>query len=199
MINQYLTDDVLQAAYEQIPDYRQKSNEDEKELADRIEKAARECCNVFRNRELANYFIRGLLPATSDAVTERIRRLTPDEEEDLKVARRIAVAERNTFRARIKVTTTATSAGTRSRSNRLFMGEPEASPYPSRDLNMPHMFAGSDQYWADLRARDPKHAHTIACQLELFLYTGAGGGTTKTPMSPTSTEESFADLVFQWP
>ena len=82
------------------------------------------------------------------------------------------------------------------------MGGPEASPDPSpfrRDPIIPHMFAGPDQYWADLRPRDPEHAHTIACQLESLLYTGAGGGTTKTPISTTNTEESFADPVLQRP
>ena len=161
-----------------------------------------ECCNVFRDRELVNYFIRSLLPAIRDAVTERVRHLTPNEHGDLTVARRISVAKGNTFPARIKATTTATPARTRPRSNTLFMGEPEASPDPisfRRDPNKPHMFAGPDQYWADLRARDPEHAHTIACQLESLLYTGAGEETTKTPMNPTNTEESFADSVLQRP
>ena len=47
------------------------------------------------------------------------------------------------------------------------MGEPEASPEPSpfrRDPNLLHMFAGPDQYWADLRARDLENAHTVATQ-----------------------------------
>ena len=39
---------------------------------------------------------------------------------------------------------------------------------------MPHMFAGHDQYWSDFRARDPEHAHTIACQLHMAVYTGSG-------------------------
>ena len=154
LIKRDLTDDVLQSAYEQVTDARQKANEDENEFADRIARGARECCNVFRDRELVNYFIRGLLPATRDAVTERVRHLTSNEQGDLTVARRIAVAKSNTFRARMKVTTTAMPARTRLRSNTLFLGEPEASTDPSafrRDPNIPHMFAGPYQYWADLR------------------------------------------------
>ena len=68
LIKRYLIDDVLQSAYEQVTDARQKSNEDENEFADRIAKAAREYCNVFRDRELFNYFIRGMLPATHDCL-----------------------------------------------------------------------------------------------------------------------------------
>ena len=202
LIKRYLTDYVLQSAYKQVTNALQKSNGDENEFADRIAKAACECCNVFRDRELVNYFIHGLPPATIDAVTERVRHPTPQEQGDLTIARRIAVAERNTFRARIKATTTATPARARLRSNTLFMGEPEASPDPSpfrRDPNVPHLFAGPDQYWADLRARDPEQAHTTVYQLELLFYTGAGGVTTMTPMIPKNTEESFADPVLKRP
>ena len=82
LIKGYLTDDVLQTAYEQVTDARQKANEDENAFADRVAKAARDCCNVFRGREMVNYFIRGLLPATRDVVTERVRHLTPNEQGD---------------------------------------------------------------------------------------------------------------------
>ena len=210
-IKRYLTDDVLQTAYEQVTDARQKANEDENAFADRVAKAARDCCNVFRDRELVNYFIRGLLPATRDAVTERVRNLTPNEQgvnlfvskvTDITVARRIATAEGNKFRARVKVTTTPAPKKAMSRSSTLFMGEPEVSPNPSpfrRDPDLPQLFAGPDQYWTDLRARDPEHAHTIACQLESLLFADVGDGKTKVPMSPTNTEESFADPVLQRP
>ena len=131
LIKRYLTDDVLKSANEQVTDARQKANEDENTFADRIAKAARDCCNVFRDRKLVNYFIRGLLPATRDAVTERVRTLNPIERGDLTVARRIATAEGNTYRARVMASTPATPSKTRPRSSTLFTGEPEASPNPS--------------------------------------------------------------------
>ena len=52
LIKRYLTDDVLQSAYEQVTDARQKANEEENTFADRIAKAARDCSDVFRDREL---------------------------------------------------------------------------------------------------------------------------------------------------
>ena len=60
---------------------------------------------------------------------------------------------------------------------------------------MPHLFEGPNQYWTDFKARDPEHSHMIACQLESLLYIGVGDETTKVPMSPTNTEESFSDPV----
>ena len=202
LIKRYLNDDVLQSAFEQVTDTRQKANEDENTFTDHIAKAARDCCNVFRDRELVNYFIRGLLQATRDAVTERVLTLTPTERGDLTVARRIATAEGNTYRARVMASTPATPSKNRPCASTLFTGDPEASPNPGpfpRDSDMPHMFAGPDQYWADLRARDPEHAHTIACQLESLQFAGADDGESKVPMSPTDTDRSFADPVLQRP
>ena len=68
-IKRYLTDDILQAAYENITDAKKKQDEDENVFADRLISAARESCNVLEDRELVNYYIRGLLPSTRDAVT----------------------------------------------------------------------------------------------------------------------------------
>ena len=159
-------------------------------------------CNVFRDRELVNYFIRGLLSATRDTVTERVRTLNPTERGDLTVAQRVATAEGNTYRARGMTSTPTTPSKNRPRTSTLLTGEPEASPNPSpfrRNPDMPHMFAGPDQYWARLKARDPEHAHTIVCQLESLLFASADDGESKVPMSPTDTDQSFADPVLQRP
>ena len=83
LIKRCLTDDVLQSAYDRVPDARQKENEDENTFADRIAKAARDCCNVFQDGELVKYFIRGLLSARRDALNERVRTLNPPEQGDL--------------------------------------------------------------------------------------------------------------------
>ena len=104
-------------------------------------------CNVFRDRELVNYFTDGLFPATRDAFTERVRNLNRIELGDLTVARRIAIAEGNTYRARVMASTPTTPSKTRPRSSTLFTGEPEASPNPNpfrRDPDRPHLFAGPD-------------------------------------------------------
>ena len=75
-------------------------NEYENAFADCLISAARESCNVFQDRGLVNYYIRGLLPFTRDAVTERVRQLPTQEQGDITAARRVAQAEGNTYRAR---------------------------------------------------------------------------------------------------
>ena len=136
---------MLQSAYEQVTDARQKANEDENTFADRIAKAARHYCIVFQDRELSNYFICGLLPATRDAVTERVRTLNPTERGDLTVARRIATAEGKTYRARVMASMPATPSKNRPRSSTLFTGEPEASQSESFRTGLGHAahFRGS--------------------------------------------------------
>ena len=131
LIETYLTDEVLQSAYEQVTDARQKANEDENTFANRIKKPERDCCNVFRDRKLVKYFIRGLLPATRDAVNERVQTLKPTERGDLTVARRIATAEGSTYRARVMASTPAVPSKTRPRSSTLFTGVSEVSPNPT--------------------------------------------------------------------
>ena len=99
-IKRYLTEDILQAAYDKITDAKKKQDEDENTFADRLISAARESCNVFEDREPVNYYIRGLLPSTRDAVTERVRQLPTQEQGGITAAHRVAQAEDNTYRAK---------------------------------------------------------------------------------------------------
>ena len=99
-IKRNLTDYILKAAYDQITDAKQEQYEDENTFADRLILAARESCNVFEDRERVNYYIRGLLPSTHDAVTERVRQLPTQEQGDITGVRRMTQAEGNTYPAR---------------------------------------------------------------------------------------------------
>ena len=123
LIKRYLLDDVLQRAYEKVTDARQKPEEDESKFADRLIGAARDCCNVFEDRELVNYYIRGLLPSTRDAVTEAVRQLPVNEQGYVTVARRVAHAEGNTFRAR-RTQSDLTPVKFKSRGHVMTMPEP---------------------------------------------------------------------------
>ena len=86
-IKRYLADDILQAAYDKITDAKQKQDEDENAFADRLKSASRESCNVFEDREHVNYYNRGSLPSTRDALTERVRQLPTQEQGDITAAR----------------------------------------------------------------------------------------------------------------
>ena len=100
LIKRYLQDDVLQEAYEKVTMITQSPNEDENQYADRLDTATRACNYVFTDRLLVHHYVRGLLPSTRAAVTERLRSLPERERNDLTVVRRLATAEGTTFRAR---------------------------------------------------------------------------------------------------
>ena len=76
----------------------QSPNEDENQYADRLDTATRACNYVFTGRLLVHHYVRGLLPSTRAAVTERLRSLPERERNDLTVVRRLATAEGTTLR-----------------------------------------------------------------------------------------------------
>lgn len=95
LLRRYLTDDVLQAAYEEVTFGTQKPEEEESQIADRLSKATCECRHVFEERELGHHFVRGRL-RTHAVVTETVRRMIAFESCDMTVVRCLASAERTT-------------------------------------------------------------------------------------------------------
>ena len=99
-LKRYLTDDVLDEAYDAVATGRQQPHETKSTFADRLETAAFQCTAVFSEQSLAHYFVRGLALATSAAVSETVQRLTSKQKTGLPTIRRIATAEGTTYRAR---------------------------------------------------------------------------------------------------
>ena len=100
LIRRYLTDDVLNDAYEKVATIRQLPHENENVYAYRLEDLAYSCTAVFSDAALLNYFIRGLAVEKRDVVTETHYRLPFGERNDLAAVRPIALTEGNTYRAR---------------------------------------------------------------------------------------------------
>ena len=203
-IKRYLTDDILQAAYDKITDAKQKQDEVENAFADRLISAAREYCNVFEDRKLVNYYIRGLLPSTRDAVTERVRQLPTQEQGDIMAARRVAQAQGNTYRAR-RAASEPSTPRSKTKPSLLVTDDlgadnmtQSSSPCWSlsgRELG-PNQASGWRSYWAQLRHEDPEQAARVAQNLEALLFVGANQGAKKLlmPTSPASSV-SLEDLV----
>ena len=61
-IARYLTDDHLRTAYESVKRILQQPEEPEDGFAQRIERNAADCRQLFKENELVSYFIQGLLP-----------------------------------------------------------------------------------------------------------------------------------------
>ena len=101
-LKRYLTDDVLTDAMEKVTRIAQKPGENETDYSNRLSAAAQECSNVFTERELVNHFVSGLRPTTRAAISEKLMTLNHTQRSDLTVVRRMALAEGNTYRARLK-------------------------------------------------------------------------------------------------
>ena len=101
-LKRYLTDDVLSEALNKVTRISQKTGENEQDYAARLLSAAQECCNVFSERELVNHYVSGLRPTTRSSVSEKLLTLGLDQRSNFTVVRRVAVAEGNTYRARLK-------------------------------------------------------------------------------------------------
>ena len=92
-IKRFLTDGVLQEAYEAITTISQKSTEDEQTFADRLMTAVRCCCGIFDDREVVRCYARGLLPQIRERVLEGIRRLPMHDQSDLTAVLPLASSE----------------------------------------------------------------------------------------------------------
>ena len=99
LLKRYCTEDVLAKAYEKVTRARQKDNEDEGQFHDRISAAALECGSVFDEHTLVSYYVSGLSPTIRYAIAEDILRYGRDI--DLSIARRMALAAGETYRARL--------------------------------------------------------------------------------------------------
>ena len=100
VIKRYLTDDVLEEAFDAVASPRQLPHETENTFADRLESAAFGCVAVFSEQALAHYFVRRLSTATRAAVAETVQRLPGQQKTELSTIRCIATAEGTTYRAR---------------------------------------------------------------------------------------------------
>ncbi|MEM8906991.1 MAG: hypothetical protein AAGD05_04020, partial [Bacteroidota bacterium] len=62
LLTRFLDDHTLREAHDAVATARQLPKELEDDFCDRVQKAASACHNVFRDEEVVQYFIQGLLP-----------------------------------------------------------------------------------------------------------------------------------------
>ena len=99
-IARYLIDEHLRTAYESETRILQQPEEAEDGFAQRIERNAADCCEVFKEHELVSYFIQGLLPRIRYTVAEQMKNFVEQERGSMLTARRVAAAEERSVRAR---------------------------------------------------------------------------------------------------
>ena len=157
-------------------DAKLKQDKDENALAERLISAARESCNVLGDRELVNYYIRGLLPSTRDAMAERVRQLPTQEQGDITAARRVAQEKGSTYRARRAASEISTPRSETKPS--LLVTDDLGADYmtqssspcwsPSGRELEPGQSSGKQSYWAQLRHEDLQQAARFAQNLKAY-------------------------------
>ena len=140
LLKRYCTEDVLSKAYEKVTRARQKETETEGEFADRIADAAIECGDVFDERTLVSYFVSGFSSTIRYSVSDSV--LQAGINVDMSLARRMALAAGETFRARVNA-----SKPTRSRSSPRAMVIGNQTGATSLDARTPVMVLPTQAYY----------------------------------------------------
>lgn len=109
LLRRFLSDDVLQEAYDGVSRAVQREKEDETAFATRVMDASRVCRHVFTPSELVNAYVRGLHEATRERIYEQVRHLPAKDRTNIVVIRQMASAEGRAQRAQVLRATTATT------------------------------------------------------------------------------------------
>ena len=117
LIKRFLTEDVLQEAYENVSSVTQKSNEDENAFADRLGDPVRNCAGVFTYREIVQYYARGLSPLIREQVLYALRNMRDYERDDITAVTRLAAAEGSYVRLLRAAPSTSTRVRTQAQLN----------------------------------------------------------------------------------
>ena len=92
-LQRYLTDEVLQAAYDKVTRATQNPGEDELQFAQRVMTNARKCRHVFTPAELVQNFVRGLHEATRHRIQTHMRTMSVQDRSSMIVVRQLAFSE----------------------------------------------------------------------------------------------------------
>lgn len=92
LLKRFLTDDVLQEAYNSVTRAGQREGEDEAKFAVRLSSSSRLCRHVFRKADVVNYYLCGLKPSVRELVAQHVRMMSPADRVNLAAVKQAAVA-----------------------------------------------------------------------------------------------------------
>ena len=93
LIDQLLSDDILDAVSKHVTEISQKKGETEETFCDRIIEGVYLCENVFPDHRVVEEYLRGLTPAISRVVREHLNQRPIRDSENIAVARQLAFLE----------------------------------------------------------------------------------------------------------
>lgn len=110
LIRTYVSDEVLQKAYDAVARGRQNDREDEEEFYQRLNLAWGNCRFAFDASEFANFFLRGCKEAVREQVNVQLTNLTVEQRADPEEIRKLAVSAGRIQRSLLKQVVTPTRA-----------------------------------------------------------------------------------------
>ena len=108
LMRKYVTDEVLQKAYDAVARGRQNDREDEEDFYQRLNTAWGNCRFAFEASEFANFFLRGCKEAVREQVNVQLANLTADQRADPEEIRKLAVSAGRIQRSLMKQVTSST-------------------------------------------------------------------------------------------
>ena len=110
LIRKYVSDEVLQKAYDAVARGRQNDREDEEDFYQRLNLAWGNCRFAFDAGEFANFFLRGCKESVREQVNVQITNLTVEQRADPEEIRKLAVSAGRIQRSLVKQATGTTRA-----------------------------------------------------------------------------------------
>ena len=98
LLSTFITDDLLQTAYDEVVQARQKPKEPVANFILRLQDLAKQCHGVFPQAEMANMVLRGMKPAIRQRIQHTVDNLAHHEKISLPKIRQLAVQEDNAQR-----------------------------------------------------------------------------------------------------
>ena len=92
LVRKYVSDEVLQKAYDAVARGRQNDREDEEDFYQRLNAAWGKCRFAFETSEFANFFLRGCKEAVREQVNVQLANLTVEQRGDPEEIRKLAVS-----------------------------------------------------------------------------------------------------------
>ena len=102
LIERLLSDDILDAASKRVTEISLEKGETEDNSSDRIIEGIYQCANVFSDHHVVEEYLRGLTPAISRVVREKLKQLPLRDSDNLAVVRQLVVFEGHAHRARME-------------------------------------------------------------------------------------------------
>ena len=204
LIHTFITDDVLQDAYNDVIRAQQRPEEHVSDFIMRLQDLAKRCHGVFPQTEMANMVMRGMKPAIRHRIQNTVNSLSAHERSNVTKIRQLAVQEDNAQRTQAAELTSSSAKAAKSKkptgrvSKALHIGVSEGAPQYSPPTTPSTRHKTQDP--SDLpetRAHDPQAMVLSVVDLDAIMQitdTAIEKALERNGLDPTSIMQTMKDM-----